>query len=339
MIPKRMKKLYRRLAELGLNELYVRKVSFPIGWSDEDTQNPAVYSQALSLLATNLNIDIASLQDDNTNLKWNASASHYFRKNSGISVPDLEIAKNLALNAACIVTDSLSKPFVPAGRSGSLIRRAILNSGSPNVGFSALLDYCWGSGIPVLHLSVFPNKCKKPSGIACLVNNRPAIVIIMNSKYPAWLLFILAHELGHIAKGHLDQHPILIDNDIDRDDNDRLEIEATNFAVDLLTGNSNTTYNSEHSFTGATLARESKKTSLRDEVDAGFIALNYAKTKSDSSKKNSYFALGNSALQIIEPESNPVEAIRRKMCKQLDWDEIGRDNSHFIRQISGMKES
>jgi Zn-dependent peptidase ImmA (M78 family) len=83
----------------------------------------------------------------------------------------------------------------------------------------------------------FPHRSKKPDGMAVRVGSRYAIVLCRNHRYSAWPLFILAHELGHIARGHLKQDGLLVDDDNWATDVEGAEKEANDFAVKLLTGN------------------------------------------------------------------------------------------------------
>lgn len=73
--------------------------------------------------------------------------------------------------------------------------------------------------------------------MAVRVGSRYAIVLCRNHRYSAWPLFILAHELGHIARGHLKQDGLLVDDDNWATDVEGAEKEANDFAVKLLTGN------------------------------------------------------------------------------------------------------
>ena len=49
-------------------------------------------------------------------------------------------------------------------------------------------------------------------------------------------LFILAHELGHIALGHIEEDGVLIDESMDHNVQDQEEADANAFAIELLTG-------------------------------------------------------------------------------------------------------
>lgn len=336
-IPERMKRLYTRLEAFGIERPYAIAVALPPGWRDSDTENPAVYSQALGLLARNLNLDLRSLQNEDRPIQWQDCGPTLFKRNSSLSEDVLATARCLAVRAAQVACEALRTPIAAIPGSGAAIRNQIISKGHSCVDFENLADYCWDCGVAVLHVSRFPRGARKPDALAGVFNERPAIVIMKRHKYAAWLLFLLAHEIGHIALGHLTDNKVLVDDRVAPDDSDALEAQANTFAVELLTGKPDIRYQAPYNLNAEALAAQAIKTGLRDGVDPGFVALNYADTKwltSTSSKV--HFAVGNLALAAIEPDANPVRWIHQRMCERLDWAEIGRDSRHFLRSIAEM---
>jgi hypothetical protein len=331
----RMQRLYERLEAFGIPRSYTRAVALPAGWHDPETENPAVYSQALGLLARNLNISLRSLQNESSPLEWQDCGSTRFKRNQSLSDDELTTAKCLAVRAAQIACEAMQTPAAPIPTSGAAIREAIRNKGHRFVSFETLLDYCWDCGIPVLHVSRFPTGAHKPDALAGIFNGRLAIVITKQHKYAAWLLFILAHELGHIAKQHVQANGVLVDENIDQTDGEQTEAKANAFAVELLTGQSEHRYSDRKNLATTALIHMARTASERDGVDPGYVALNYAHSKLLDTG-NGHFALANRALSVMEPNTDPVAAIHARMCDRLDWEEIGRDSRHFLRSIAKM---
>ena len=333
----RMKQLYKRLEAFGIPRSYAREVALPVGWHDSDTVNPAVYSQALGLLARNLNISLRTLQNEAVPLEWQDCGVTRFKRNQSLSDAELTTAKCLAVRAAQIVCEALQTPPAEIPGSGATIREVIRNKGNNFVGFENLLDYCWDCGIPVMHVSNFPKGAHRPDALTGIFKGRPAIVITKQHKYPAWLLFILAHELGHIAKRHVQAYGVLIDEKVDQTDSEDIEAEANTFAVELLTGQSEKRYSAPKNLTAKELILMAQTASQRDGVDPGFVAMNYADSKRlEAHNGRGHYAVGNGALSVIEPNTDPVAAIHALMCERLDWEEIGRDSRHFLRRIAKM---
>src|SRR5262249_3747340 len=141
-----------------------------------------------------------------------------------------------------------------------------------------LIDYCWSLGIPVIHLSSFPN-AKRPDGLCASVKGRPVIVLCKKVMRSAWLLFILAHELGHVALGHIEDDGVLIDESMSDNVKDKEEDDANAFAIELLTGNADERFSSSGRWPNATqLAEVALETGTRLRIDPGHIVLNYAHT-------------------------------------------------------------
>lgn len=65
------------------------------------------------------------------------------------------------------------------------------------------MEASWRLGVPVLHLPEIPVRGKKPDGMVTFVAGRPVVVLLNARKLAEWMVFVLAHELGHIAMGHL----------------------------------------------------------------------------------------------------------------------------------------
>src|SRR5215471_1128165 len=56
---------------------------------------------------------------------------------------------------------------------------------------------------------------------------------LKNAKHSAWLLFILAHVLGHILRGHVTRDGVLVDQEVDRTSATDAEERAANaFALE-----------------------------------------------------------------------------------------------------------
>ena len=325
----RMAHLYERLAAVGINKRYVRAIALPAGWSDLAADaNPAAYAQALSLLAQNLNLNLPALQNDAAPLVWQECGPTRFKRRADMQEESLAVARCLASRAAQVACRATTAPVPALPASASAIRNAILETGAACVGLANLLDYCWSNGVPVLHVSRFPAYAKKPDALAGVFTGRPAIVICKKSQHAAPLLFVLAHELGHIAQ-HVNDGDLLIDARINPADRDVEEEDANTFAMELLTGRPDVRYRTRCNLTVEELAQAAQTTGRRDGVDPGIVALQYAQSGRQG-KAN------KSVLQIIEADANSIDLIHARMCEHLDWDALPRDRRQFLRRITQM---
>ncbi len=322
--------LYARLSRAGLTRNYVRGTALPGWWDDEVASTPAGYAQGLLLLARHLGLDIRSLQNDSSPIRLREFGLCKYKKREGVGEDELAMCRMMATRAGQLAAEAMSAPFEGIPASASEIRQTILDTGACWVGLPELLDYCWSVGIPVLHLDHFPKNARRPDGFVARVGGRPVVVLCIRKKQPAWLLFILAHELGHAALGHLTEDGSILDDRIDKESGDAEEMEANAFAIELLTGSPTYRLRAADRWPNAQgLAEEAKRIGRLEMIDPGHVVLNYA-----HSMGNGFFAVANAALTRLDPEANAIAFIRGVMADRLDWSNLPEDSSEFLMRVT-----
>lgn len=112
--------------------------------------------------------------------------------------------------------------------------RAAIEAKRGELSYRSLLEYVWEQGIPVLPMS------GKGGFVASAwqIEGGPAIVLKEPRDIPAFWIFDLAHELGHIASGHITVRSIIDVQEPTSDEalasDDEQEREANDFALNLL---------------------------------------------------------------------------------------------------------
>lgn len=325
-----MNSLYHRLSEVGFTRAFVRKTALPTWWDDEIAVNPAGYAQGLLLLSRHLGVDLRSMQDESAAIHLRDFGACKYKKRPDVSEDDLALARVMATRAAQLAAEATPTPAAPLPDSTLEIRQQILDQGAAWVGLTELVDYCWSVGVPVLHLDHFPTNARRPDGFATRVHGRPVIVLCRKAKYSAWLLFILAHELGHIALGHIEEDGCLLDDHVERDSQDDEEKQANDFAIELLTGRAERRFITTGAWPNAQeLAEKAKQLGQQLLIDPGHIALNYA-----HSMGKSFFAVGNAALKLLDPHADAVGMVRTKMAERLDWSRLPEESSEFLMRVT-----
>lgn len=325
-----MSKLYSRLSRVGLSRAFVRRTALPQWWDDSLAENPSGRAQMLLLLSRHLGLDLASLQADDAPVRLRVFGPCKYKKRANVTQDELALARVVATRAAQLAASAVSIPFVGVPEDAGEIRRQILDAGKSWVGLPESLEYCWSIGIPVLHLDHFPVTAKRPDGFAASVNGRPVIILCKKSKYSAWLLFVLAHELGHLALGHVPEGGALIDQGLHDDDPDSEERQANSFATELLTGSPDQRFVAAGRWLNAVdLAKEARAIGRQMMIDPGHVALNYA-----HSMGNSFYTVGNAALRHLEPHRDAVSTIRAKMAENLDWSLLPEDSCDFLMRVT-----
>lgn len=213
------------------------------------------------------------------------------------------------------------------------MRREILGQGHSWVSLSNLIDYCWSLGIPVVHLS--PPEGKRPDGLAVKMRGRSVVVLCKQEQFTAWLLFVLAHELGHIVLGHIPDDGVLLDENVKTNLVDAEEEAANKFAIGLLTGDEERRYFTPGRWPNAVqLAKDARDIGRLHHVDPGHVVLNYAYTMG-----NGFWGVANAALAILEPRRDALGMVRRKLAEHLDWSNLPEDSSKFLMRVSKAEKS
>ncbi len=328
-IPVGLRRLYARLGSAGFSRPYIRQTVLPGWWQDEAAQNPTGFAELHVLLARHLGLDLDSLEDETKPLAFAPSGPTKLKKAVDVAEEDLAVARAIAtraanLAAAAAPTDHGAIPF-----SASEIRDQILATGQPWVSLDNLLDWCWSRGVPVLHVSVFPRSARKMDGLAARVQGHPVIIVSKNSHSPAWLLFIVAHELGHIALGHVEDEGILIDDRVEQQGADEEERAADAFALELLTGRPDCKFTAPARWPNAQqLAKDADRIGRRLKIDPGHVALNYG-----HSMGRTFFPVAQAALKLLEHADGPA-ILRAKMEERLDWSGLPADSCEFLQRVT-----
>lgn len=200
--------------------------------------------------------------------------------------------------------------------------------------FQDLLGLCWGVGIPVIYLRVFPLSAKRMCAMSINFENRFAIMLAKDSEYPAPISFYLAHELGHIALGHVQHGGAFVDLSdslSSREIKDSEEREADRYAMELLTGSSELTINtSSVRISAKDLAENVLNTGPQVGIEPGMLALCFGY----SSKQ---WASVNAAMKLIYDRPLPVwREVNGIAQSQLDWDKLPDDFGVFVRGVMGL---
>lgn len=322
----RVRLLDGRLAD-GLSRLV------PDWWNDKLNDSPGISQQVIFGLAKFANIDLNTVITPGAQLRFNESVCRY-KHAANKSVEELQAATavvhGIAKIAAAVVKDDYNA--VPSAFD---IRQLLLQNGNPWIDFKTLLEYCWSIGIPVLYMPELPAS-KKMDAVVIKVQQRPVIALTKKQKHASSLLFSLAHELGHIACGHLEDNSLIIDEKINEDDVDNpLERDANSFAIELLTGNPDAGFNSERRISAQNLASESLRIAKERKIDPGHVALNYAKTM--DKKGINCFAVSFSALNILYPILDWQSVINSTFLKHVDEEMVTEDKFEILRRINNIE--
>ncbi|MBE9135732.1 ImmA/IrrE family metallo-endopeptidase [Nodosilinea sp. LEGE 07088] len=322
-----MANLLERLEEKGLQAKYVRDRALPTWWDADLEDDPTVVAEAAGYIAKRLGLDIASVFSPEAEIAFKGQAQAKFKKRQDTSKQSLEVVQGLASRVAELVSYAVLPSYHELRKDAAALRQGILARGCW-VNLDSLLALCWQHGIPVVHFSP-PQGTKKIDGMVASFNGRLVIVICCARKAAAWLAFILAHELGHILAGHV-QEQFYVDESITQEEQDPEELEANAIAATLLLGNPNN-YEWRARLYPNVLVTTARRFSRRDNVDPGIVCLNYG-WKRDIKEE---WGIAGKALKTFEPIQKAPNTINQHLIHNLDWERLDRDSQEYLRLVIG----
>lgn len=332
-----MPTLYDRLSHLGFPKKFLRETALPDWWDTELEANPEAAVTAAAYISRRLNLDIASLLQPEITPAFKQSCQPKFKTKQGTDIQQLQAAQCMAARVAEMVAYACVPEFQDLPKSAIEIRDRILAQ-RDFVNLAGLLEFCWNSGIPVVAFHKFPPGQRKFDGMVGYFHNRPAIVLSLKHRSAARLLFILAHELGHLVKGHL-QGNTLVDENVEPENTDLEETEASEFALELLLGKIDIGYYTPRNFSGDALANYAQKISQRDKVDPGVVTLNYAWHKANAAptknQKDIAWATASKALKILEGDARATNIINQYIIwpDYLNLEKLDYDSQDYLEFI------
>ena len=317
-------RLVTRLLDIGLSEALV-DLSLPEWWVAEDNESPSARAMASMLLARRLNLDPTTLLDDEVPVGFLHTGVSKFKHMRLAEGARRDALVGFATGVSRIVlsmAEAVPDHEVPA--DPLTLRRALIH-GRPYVSFGDVITACWSLGVPVLHLRVFPAQTKGVTAIAVKLGGRHAILVARESGVDAQYMFHVAHELGHIALGHLGDGGAIVDADPNDSANnpdelvdDAEERSADAYAQTLLTGTpSFEVFGAEESRgrqrfgTARELATRAQQLSGELEVDPGHLVMVFGHSTGD-------WELAFAAARLLPQQPDrPGTLVNRVMWQQL----------------------
>lgn len=331
-----LKNFFDRLKKLDskLVTTKSKKQLLPDWWTTSLNKSPSAVQQAIVSMSRMLNLELTTVLDPLQELKLRNVTCQY-KKSKGTEVNDLAVATSIIHGLAMTAAAAMTKDYHPLP-SALELRNKILGNAEPWVSFETLINICWDYGIPVLHIPALPSS-KKMDAVVVDVDGRPVIALTSNKAQSSWLLFHLAHEVGHIAKGHLKRGETLIDEKFNEQEQggDLQEIEADEYALELLTGDSEKQYYSRGHMTAENLAQQVKNISKEQNVDPGHIVLNWA-FKMSISGSTVYWAIAQSTLNSLYPTPSWRELLHQKMDEHFDEDSVSDSEFDYLFRLTGV---
>lgn len=323
-----------QLKSLGLSSFFIENIALPSWWRSKPEHDEGVTHRLLQALSQRLHLEI-NFHQDSSGLLLNfvpiPSKKYKLQKRQ----ENPELFSYLANSIAVAVLGTVDLPSISIPGDPLTLRKAILQA-NPYVGLGALLEFCWNFGLPVVHFDIselFGKGNKGPNksdGLVVMTGDRPVVVIGSSRSHSAWLLFILSHELGHIAHGHL-QEGILSDESLKDGVKDEEEEAANQFAMQLLFGDASLQW--PGNLNQRRLLSRVLRLSEEHQIDPGVLILNYG-------WQTGNWGCAVGALNQLEPDANaPAQINAYYQSHLVSIDEESQDYLERVNvlaaQVSG----
>ena len=323
--------LKKRLKNVGLSNAAIN-AAWPDWWSDTASDSASAQTELRFSIARKLGLDPHSLLEDDQEPRfiWRDEARFKHLSNEGQLERSAITSFGTALGRFLAASTSVVGP-VP-NLDALELRKLILRE-QRYVRLVDLLSVCWSIGIPVIHLRVFPTLRKRMAAMSIQIDARNVILMGKDSMYPPHVAFYLAHELAHIALGHLSKDSAIVDletTDLSGPGDDPDEVSADRFALQLLTGLTEPkVLTKSKRFNANQLAQAVLDASTELRIEPGTLALCFGYSTGQWEKTNA-------AIKRVYSSPIPVwSEINKLAARHLDLNLIPDDARSYVRAALG----
>ncbi len=229
--------LSRRLASAGFKKDFVRRAILPDWWDKSCERDQSLLTDLEIRVARFLELPLSVVRDPTAPLSPLHRSEVKLRRVRYVEQDRLAPSIHAALRIAgavgrCMGRDAPELDDIPV--DGLSWRNEINNGASGHVSLQDILTDLWGRGIPVVPIDTLPTPGFQ--GLACIVEDRPTILLGQRYDEPGRVAFIVAHEFGHISsRDCAPEHPVVDEEAQVHDDSD-MEKSADLYATQVLVG-------------------------------------------------------------------------------------------------------
>lgn len=301
-------------------------------WWEEAVAHPSGVFEVRGFVAKHFGLEIGP----DGRLRQRLMPHACFKTRTGTDVSEVASARAMATAVAKVIASVTTTPWNGSLPSAAELRgAAVANDDTPWVGLDGLLDACWSNGVPVIYMPSLPVTKSKMDGMVTFCSGRPVILVTKKASAPAWMLFVLAHEMGHVAEGHLDQREgrAIVDEKVSEEDGntDEQETAANNYALQVLTGGERGNIRLNRLMNAASLADAARHFGRAHGIDPGHVILNAVKNSPVKGKEP--WPLGSAALKHIGEDVPTTDICREFLRRNIDAGALSDDSFEFLERI------
>ena len=272
----------RRLSKAGFSKDFVQRAILPDWWDEQCSDDPRLVQDIEIRIARFLGQSLHTVSSRRDTLEPPPYSGAQLRRVRGTDPSRLAAAMHAAVRIATAtvrnlrVSVSLPQPLPPDGLQWRA--RIMTHHEAPKL--TDIVKDLWQHGIPVVPIDLLPTPSFQ--GMACIVADRPVILLGHNHDEPGRVAFIVAHEAGHIAAGDCTKGCPVVDEEDEIPDSVEIERRADRYATRVLVGDaSDQSTATLGSMDFKTLAQNAIATEEQTGADASFVIFSWARQTGD----------------------------------------------------------
>jgi hypothetical protein len=321
--------LRQRLQSVGLSDSAIN-AAWPTWWSTDADASVSAKAELRFSLSRKLGLDPHSLLEDAAEPRFVWRNAARFKHLQGETEFEQAGITSFGVAFGSVLLSGVASWRPLVGMTAQEMR-ATLMDGRPFVELADLLAIGWSLGIPIVHLRVFPWRRKRMAAMAVQLGARSAILLGRDAEYPAQIAFYVAHELGHVALGHVGTGQTIVDLEVPGfadPGSDPEENAADRYALALLTGQDSPVVLSRSGSGGArSLAKAALAASKELGIEPGTLALCFGYSTNQ-------WPAANAALRHIYSAPKPVwREVNSVAREQLELDRIPDDAQDYVEAV------
>lgn len=298
----------------------------PEWWNDAcDTQSELMPDVEIRI-ARFLGIFLADVKNADFSLTPTKYENAHLRRVRFIDEDRLAPAIHSALKIGAAVVRNLRNPesFQDAIPSAALTWRHQILKSQTNVTLDMLLEDLWGRGIPIVPIEVLP--APNFQGMACIIEDRPIILLGQRHDEPGHVAFIIAHEAGHIAARDCAPGQPVVDEVGEVDDDAEMELDADSFAKLVLLGSDYIPDLTVRNY--KQIAEQADQIEQDTGADASLIIFNWARQTRD-------YTTASMAVKALYVSVGARRNLRRHFDHHVNLDAASETDRALLRCVYG----
>ena len=320
------KNLIRRLNQGGFSKDFVQTAILPDWWNHACGEESELMPDFEIRIARFLGLSLSDVKNPEFSLAPTKYENAHLRRVRFIDEDRLAPAIHSALKIGTAGVRNLRNPasFHDNIPSDALTWRRKILKGQTHLTLDMLLENLWGRGIPVVPIEALPSP--NFQGIACIIAERPIILLGQRHDEPGHVAFIIAHEAGHIAAGDCAPGQPVVDEVGEMEDDAEMEHDADNFAKLVLLGS-----DGNPDLTGGNykqIAEQADQIEQETGADANFIIYNWARQTRD-------YATAAMAVKALYGNVGARRKLRRYFDQHVNLDVASETDRALLRCVYG----